>query len=69
MVFPPTDIAAIARGFGAEGVTVRSLEDLAPLTAWLARRARGEAVPPIVLDARIASDGGSWWLAEAFRGH
>ncbi|GAA2177565.1 thiamine pyrophosphate-binding protein [Leucobacter tardus] len=69
VVFPPTDIAAIARGFGAEGVTVRSLEDLAPLTAWLARRAHGEAVPPIVLDARIASDGGSWWLAEAFRGH
>lgn len=69
VVFPPTDIAAIAHGFGAEGVTVRAVEDLAPLTDWLERRARGERVPPIVIDARIADDGGSWWLAEAFRGH
>ena len=69
VVFPPVDIAAIARGFGAEGVTVRAVEDLAPLVDWLERRARGERVPPIVIDARIADDGGSWWLAEAFRGH
>lgn len=69
VVFPPVDIAAIARGFGAEGVTVRAVADLAPLIDWLERRARGERVPPIVIDARIADDGGSWWLAEAFRGH
>ena len=24
---------------------------------------------PGLIDAKIASDGGSWWLAEAFRGH
>ncbi len=28
---------------------------------------RGRA--PLLVDAKIASDGGSWWLAEAFRGH
>ena len=24
---------------------------------------------PLVIDAKIASDGGAWWLAEAFKGH
>jgi hypothetical protein len=23
----------------------------------------------LVIDAKIVSDGGSWWLAEAFKGH
>ena len=41
VTFPDTDLASIARGYGAAGVTVR----------------------------RRASDGGAWWLAEAFRGH
>ena len=65
VVFPPVDIAAIARGFGATGVTVRAEADLEAVREWL------EAGPttPIVIDARIASDGGAWWLAEAFRGH
>ncbi len=44
-------------------MTVRSLEDLEPVRQWLES---GDG--PIVIDARIASDGGSWWLAEAF-GH
>jgi hypothetical protein len=29
----------------------------------------GPRATPLVLDAKIADDGGSWWLAEAFRGH
>jgi thiamine pyrophosphate-dependent acetolactate synthase large subunit-like protein len=63
VTFPRVDIASIARGFGAVGVTVRSVDDLEPVRAWLES---GDG--PIVIDARIASDGGSWWLAEAF-GH
>ena len=61
--FPDSDLAAVARGFGADGVTVRSAEDLFAVREWLA------APPgaPLVIDAKIADDGGSWWLAEAFR--
>ena len=33
--FPETDFAAIARGFGARSVTVRTLADLDPLKAWV----------------------------------
>lgn len=65
VTFPCVDIAAIARGFGADAITVRTVADLAPLRDWLA----SDPDRPIVLDARIASDGGAWWLAEAFRGH
>ena len=65
VTFPRVDIASIARGFGAQGVTVRDRNDLAAVREWLASGPSG----PLVLDARIASDGGAWWLAEAFRGH
>jgi acetolactate synthase I/II/III large subunit len=65
VTFPDTDIAAIARGFGADGITVRTLDDLAGVPAWLA----SSPARPLVIDAKIASDGGSWWLAEAFKGH
>jgi acetolactate synthase I/II/III large subunit len=67
--FPDTDIAAIARGFGAEGVTVRTLEDLGPVKDWIAAYRAGAQNRPLVIDAKISSDGGSWWLAEAFQGH
>lgn len=69
VTFPDTDIAAIARGFGAEGVTVRTVDDLGPVKAWVARYRAGSESRPLVVDAKIASDGGSWWLAEAFQGH
>ncbi|HXF01639.1 MAG TPA: thiamine pyrophosphate-binding protein [Arthrobacter sp.] len=65
VTFPDTDIAAIARGFGADGITVRSLDDLAAVSGWL----ESSPARPLVIDAKIASDGGSWWLAEAFKGH
>ncbi|GAB3736380.1 thiamine pyrophosphate-binding protein [Amycolatopsis oliviviridis] len=61
--FPDTDIAAIGRGCGCDGVTVRSVEDLAAVKEWLG----GPRDAPLVVDAKIADDGGSWWLAEAFR--
>ncbi|MBP2267979.1 thiamine pyrophosphate-dependent acetolactate synthase large subunit-like protein [Pseudarthrobacter sp. PvP004] len=69
VVFPETDIAAIARGFGAEGVTVRSVSDLDAVRPWIAAYEAGTQTRPLVIDAKIASDGGSWWLAEAFQGH
>lgn len=63
--FPDTDLAALARGFGADGITVRTVADLDPLEQWAAEpRDR-----PLVVDAKLSSDGGSWWLQEAFRGH
>ncbi|WP_224047835.1 thiamine pyrophosphate-binding protein [Arthrobacter sp. NicSoilB4] len=65
VTFPDTDIAAIARGFGADAVTVRSVADLKEVRAWVRER----PARPLVIDAKIASDGGAWWLAEAFKGH
>jgi acetolactate synthase I/II/III large subunit len=63
--FPAADLAAIARGFGCDAVTVRSTGDLEPLRAWLAAR----PARPILVDARVTSERGAWWLEEAFRGH
>ncbi|MCX5043813.1 thiamine pyrophosphate-binding protein [Aldersonia sp. NBC_00410] len=65
VTFPDTDIAAIARGYGAAGATVRTVADLAAVRDWRSAGPTG----PLVIDAKIANDGGSWWLAEAFRGH
>jgi acetolactate synthase I/II/III large subunit len=63
--FPPVDIAAIGAGFGCTGVTVRTADDLGPVREWL----EGPRDRPIVIDAKVTSDHGSWWLEEAFRGH
>jgi acetolactate synthase I/II/III large subunit len=63
--FPPADIAAIGRGFGFEGVTVRDVADLAPVRGWL----DGPRERPLLIDAKVTSSHGSWWLEEAFRGH
>ncbi|MEO6881718.1 MAG: thiamine pyrophosphate-dependent enzyme, partial [Mycobacteriaceae bacterium] len=62
--FPPTDIAAIARGHGFSAVTVRRESDLVGVTQWL----EGERDTPLLLDAKVTSDEPAWWLAEAF-GH
>jgi len=64
VTFPERDLAAIARGFGCQALTVRTRADLAPLAAWLA----GPKDQPLLLDAKITSQGGAWWLQEAF-GH
>jgi thiamine pyrophosphate-dependent acetolactate synthase large subunit-like protein len=63
--FPPADIAAIGRGFGCAGVTVRGSGDLGPVSDWLA----GPRDRPLVIDAKVTGEHGSWWLEEAFRGH
>ncbi|HEU4539747.1 MAG TPA: thiamine pyrophosphate-binding protein [Jiangellaceae bacterium] len=65
VTFPDTDLAAIGRGFGAAGVTVRSAADLATVSDWLA----GQRDTPLVVDAKVTSASGAWWLEEAFRGH
>jgi acetolactate synthase I/II/III large subunit len=63
--FPPADIAAIARGFGFDGVTVRGVADLGAVRDWL----DGPRQRPLLIDAKVTSEHGSWWLEEAFRGH
>ncbi len=57
--FPDTDIAAIARGYGCDAMTVTSLADLDEVATWLeddsARR-------PLVIDAKITGVA-SWMMA------
>jgi thiamine pyrophosphate-dependent acetolactate synthase large subunit-like protein len=65
VTFPDTDLAAIARGFGCAGHTVRGRGELAVVRDWLA----GGPDRPLLLDAKVVSAHGSWWLEEAFRGH
>ncbi|WP_413249530.1 thiamine pyrophosphate-binding protein [Sinomonas flava] len=69
VTFPETDIASIARGIGCAAATVRTLDDLDAVRRWLASGANGVPDRPLVLDAKVASDGGAWWLQEAFKGH
>ena len=63
--FPPTDLAAVGRGFGCTAVTVRTPGDLDGVATWL----RGPRETPLLVDAKVVSDRGAWWLEEAFRGH
>ncbi|MCK6209103.1 thiamine pyrophosphate-binding protein [Georgenia sp. EYE_87] len=64
VTFPPTDIAAVGRGYGFTAVTVRGPEDLGGVEAWLA----GPRETPLLVDAKVRADEPAWWLAEAF-GH
>jgi len=61
--FPDTDIAAIARGYGCDAITVRSLEDLAGVSAWL----ESNQERPLVIDAKIT--GRPSWLMAREDGH
>jgi len=63
--FPDTDIAAIGRGYGFDAVTVRRRDDLDGVRGWL----DGDRQAPLLVDAKVTGDSGSWWLEEAFRGH
>jgi thiamine pyrophosphate-dependent acetolactate synthase large subunit-like protein len=60
--FPETDFAAIARGYGAQGATVRTLADLAPIKAWVAEGSPGV----FVIDGKINPDLEADWHAEHF---
>lgn len=65
VTFERTDIANIARGFGAEAITVGDLSELDAVSDWVTRKSS----TPLVIDAHIASDRGAWWLQEAFSHH
>lgn len=61
--FPDTDIAAIARGYGCDAITVRSLDDLGGVAAWL----ESDRDRPLVIDAKIT--GRASWLMAREHGH
>jgi thiamine pyrophosphate-dependent acetolactate synthase large subunit-like protein len=63
--FPPTDFAAVGRGYGFDAVTVRRAADLVGVAAWVG----GERSRPLLVDAKVTDREPSWWLEEAFRGH
>ncbi len=60
--FPDTDFAAIARGFGARGVTVRTLDDLEPVRSWVTEGAPGVLIIDAKIDPNLEAD----WHAEHF---
>lgn len=60
--FPDTDFAAIARGYGARAVTVRTIADLEGLRTWVAEGASGV----FLIDAKINPDLEADWHAEHF---
>ncbi len=54
MLIPEVDFAAVARGFGAEGVVVREVGDLDILAEWTRRDPADR--PFLLLDLRISGD-------------
>ncbi|QKJ94469.1 thiamine pyrophosphate-binding protein [Agrobacterium pusense] len=64
VTFPDTDIASIARGYGADGVTVRSRSDLESVAELLSKGLER----PLVIDAKVTKKS-SWWLEEAMKEH
>jgi thiamine pyrophosphate-dependent acetolactate synthase large subunit-like protein len=63
--FPDVDLAALARGAGLQGLTVRRAEDLAAAAAWLDKG----SCPGLLLDAKVVPTVVAEWLEEAFKGH
>ncbi|QBR90586.1 thiamine pyrophosphate-binding protein [Microbacterium wangchenii] len=62
--FPDTDIAAIARGYGCDAMTVTSLADLDEVATWL----EDDSVRrPLVIDAKIT--GVASWMMARDSGH
>jgi thiamine pyrophosphate-dependent acetolactate synthase large subunit-like protein len=60
--FPDADLAAAARAAGAQGITVRSVADLAPVAGWV-RDGDG----PLLVDAKVDPAICAGWLQDAFR--
>jgi thiamine pyrophosphate-dependent acetolactate synthase large subunit-like protein len=58
--FTDTDFAAVARGFGAQGLTVRKADDLEALKPWLA-----DPSGPMVVDCKLNRD----IVADWFKGN
>lgn len=57
--FPDTDIAAVARGFGADGVTVRCETDVAEVASRLKKGLNR----PLVVDAKVVGMR-AWWVGK-----
>jgi len=62
--FPPADIAGLARGLGAQALTVRAPQDLDGIRRWL-----DAPEGPLVVDVKIAPDVVGFWAAQDFIGH
>jgi thiamine pyrophosphate-dependent acetolactate synthase large subunit-like protein len=60
--FPVTDFAAIARGYGADGIVVRTLADFAAVKRWV----DDGAVGVFIVDARINPTLVADWYREIF---
>ncbi|MEV0592183.1 thiamine pyrophosphate-binding protein [Nonomuraea cavernae] len=63
--FPTADLAAVARGYGFDAVTVRERGDLSGVAEWL----KGPRDRPLLVHAKVTREHPSWWLEEAFKGH
>jgi thiamine pyrophosphate-dependent acetolactate synthase large subunit-like protein len=61
VTFPPVDIAGIARGYGAEAVTVRQRDDLDSVATWVS----GSRERPLVVHAKVTRMP-AWMLDHAF---
>ena len=60
--FPDADLAAAARAHGVDAITVRHVDDLAPVAEWV-RSGTG----PLLVDAKVDPNICADWLQEAFR--
>jgi thiamine pyrophosphate-dependent acetolactate synthase large subunit-like protein len=63
--FPDVDFAALARAVGLRAATVRRVEDLEAVRAWVAEGAPGG----MLVDAKVTPTVVAEWLEDAFRGH
>jgi thiamine pyrophosphate-dependent acetolactate synthase large subunit-like protein len=61
--FPPSDLAAVGRALGGDGVTIRSLDDLDGVRDWVS----GPRDRPLIVDAKVTPTVVGSWLPEAFR--
>ena len=53
MLIPQVDFAAVARGFGAEGVVVEAVDDLDALASWASRSPEDRGF--LLLDLRVSA--------------
>ena len=56
-------MAAIARGHGFTGVTIRAESDIAQVETWLS----GPRDTPLLVDLKVNDSAPSWWLSDAFK--
>lgn len=62
-LFPDVDFAAVGRAMGAQGLTVRRLDDLQAVRSWIA-----DPQAPIVVDCKLDPRVPADWFVEAIGG-